>query len=74
MIARCDPRRRQRRGDTLRLLLGDRVLRVPWRIREALEVVAGRTELTPADLPLDSASALVLSRRLVREGLLEVVR
>ena len=61
-------------GDTLRLLLGDRVLRVPARIREALGVVAGRAELTPADLPLDPASALVLSRRLVREGLLEVVR
>ena len=61
-------------GDTLRLLLGDRVLRVPARIREALEVVAGHTELVPADLPLDPASALVLSRRLVREGLLEVVR
>ena len=61
-------------GDTLRLLLGDRVLRVPARIRESLEVVAGRTELTPGDLPLDPASALVLSRRLVREGLLEVVR
>ncbi len=60
--------------DTVRVLLGDRVLRVPIRIRGALEVVAARSELTPADLPLDPASALVLSRRLVREGLLEVVR
>ena len=61
-------------GDTVRLLLGDRVLRVPARIRDAVSVVAARPELTPADLPLDSASALVLCRRLVREGLLEVVR
>ena len=61
-------------GDTVRMLIGDRVLRLPARIREALEVVAARTELTPADLPLDPASALVLCRRLVREGLLEVVR
>jgi hypothetical protein len=61
-------------GDTLRLLLGDRVVRVPSRIRAAVDVVAERAELTPADLPLDAASALVLCRRLVREGLLEVVR
>ena len=61
-------------GDTLRLLLGDRVLRVPARLREAVDVVAARVELTPADLPLDDASSLVLCRRLVREGLLEVVR
>ena len=61
-------------GDTVRVLLGDRVLRVPSRIREAVTVVAARTELTPADLPLDPASALVLCRRLVREGLLEVAR
>ena len=61
-------------GDTLRLLLGDRVLRVPARLREAVDVVAGSSVLTPADLPLDTESALVLCRRLVREGLLEVVR
>ncbi len=60
--------------DVVRVLLGDRVLRVPARIRDAVDVVAARPELTPADLPLDPASALVLCRRLVREGLLEVVR
>lgn len=60
--------------DVVRVLLGDRVLRVPARIRDAVDVVAARHELTPADLPLDPASALVLCRRLVREGLLEVVR
>ncbi|SFA86055.1 Cupin superfamily protein [Nocardioides alpinus] len=61
-------------GDTVRVLLGDRVLRVPARIRGAVEVVASRDALSPADLPLDPASSLVLCRRLVREGLLEVVR
>ena len=62
-------------GDTVRVLLGDRVLRVPARLRPALEHVAAHRELSPADLPgLDAESALVLCRRLVREGLLEVVR
>ncbi len=61
-------------GDTVRVLLGDRVVRVPARIRDAVAVVASRAELTPADVALDPASALVLCRRLVREGLLEVVR
>lgn len=61
-------------GDTVRVLLGDRALRVPARIRGALDVVAARAVLTPADLPLDPASALVLCRRLVLEGLLEMVR
>ena len=61
-------------GDSLRLLLGDRVLRVPARLREAVDVVASAPRLAPRDLPLDPESALVLCRRLVREGLLEVVR
>jgi lysine-specific demethylase/histidyl-hydroxylase NO66 len=62
-------------GDTVRVLIGDRVLRIPARVRPALEHVAGHHELTPADLaPLDNESALVLCRRLVREGLLEVAR
>jgi hypothetical protein len=47
---------------------------VPSRVRPALEHVADHVELAPHDLPLDEDSALVLSRRLVREGLLEVVR
>lgn len=79
----ADTRLRRRRGhpcelvdegDTVRVLIGDRVLRVPARVRPALEHVAARRELSPADLPLDAESALVLCRRLVREGLLEVVR
>ena len=61
-------------GDTVRVLLGDRVLRVPARCARPSSWSRPRPELTPADLPLDPASALVLCRRLVREGLLEVVR
>ena len=61
-----------RDGDTIEVLLGDRSLTVPARLRGALQEVRSRAELTPADLPLDPQSALVLCRRLVREGLLEV--
>jgi hypothetical protein len=61
-------------GDRLRLLIGDRHLEVPARIEAAVEVVRDRTTLTPADLGLDDHSNLVLARRLVREGLLEVRR
>ncbi|WP_313960508.1 JmjC domain-containing protein [Nocardioides sp. zg-1228] len=80
----ADTRLRRRRGHpcvlvddggTVRVLIGDRVVRVPARVRPALEHVAAHAELTPGDLaPLDAESALVLCRRLVREGLLEVVR
>jgi hypothetical protein len=59
-------------GDRLRLLIGDRHLDVPLRISAAVDVVRDRTTLTPADLGLDAQSNLVLARRLVREGLLEV--
>jgi bifunctional lysine-specific demethylase and histidyl-hydroxylase NO66 len=62
-----------RDDDRLDVLLGDRVLEVPARIRPALEEVRRRTELRPRDLPLDEQSRLVLARRLVREGLLRVV-
>ena len=60
------------RGDQVEVLLGDRSLTVPARIRPALDEVRSRGELTPADLPLDPQSALVLCRRLLREGLLEI--
>jgi lysine-specific demethylase/histidyl-hydroxylase NO66 len=62
-------------GDRLRVLLGDREVVVPVRLAPALEVVRGAGTLTPADLAehLDEQSRLVLCRRLVREGLLEVV-
>ena len=59
-------------GDRLRLLIGDRYVEVPARILSAIEVVRDRVTLTPADLGLDATSNLVLARRLVREGLLEV--
>ncbi len=61
------------RGERLEVLLGDRILEVPGHLRPALDVVRGRAELRPRDLPLDEQSRLVLSRRLVREGLLRVV-
>jgi lysine-specific demethylase/histidyl-hydroxylase NO66 len=60
------------RGDQVEVLLGDRSMTGPARIRPALEEVRVRGELTPGDLPLDPQSSLVLCRRLVREGLLEL--
>jgi lysine-specific demethylase/histidyl-hydroxylase NO66 len=61
-------------GDRLHLLLGDRRVTVPARITDAVERARSLEVFTPDDLGLDPQSALVLSRRLVREGLLEVVR
>jgi len=63
-------------GDRLRVLLGDREMRVPGWLRPALMYVEHHQQLTPADLGalLDPESSLVLVRRLVREGLLEVAR
>jgi mannose-6-phosphate isomerase-like protein (cupin superfamily) len=62
------------RGERVEVLLGDRSLDAPAWIRPALEEVRARPRLTPADLGdvLDPQSRLVLCRRLVREGLLEV--
>jgi len=60
------------RGERIEVLLGDRSMTVPAWIRPALEEVRTRTTFTPADLPLDERSAIVLARRLVREGLLEL--
>ena len=63
------------RGDRLEVLLGDRSLDVPARLEPALEEIRRRAEMRPADLAehLDEQSRLVLCRRLVREGLLEIV-
>jgi mannose-6-phosphate isomerase-like protein (cupin superfamily) len=61
-------------GDRLHLLLGDRRLTVPARITDAVERARTLEVFTPDDLGLDPKSALVLSRRLIREGLLEVLR
>ncbi|WP_366558532.1 JmjC domain-containing protein [uncultured Nocardioides sp.] len=59
----------------VRVLLGDRHLDVPARVRPALERVAASARLSPSDLHdlLDPGSALVLCRRLVREGALTVL-
>jgi len=63
------------RTDRLEVLLGDRSLVVPAWLRPALEDLRSRSDLTPADLAdlLDPQSRLVLCRRLIHEGLLEVV-
>jgi len=63
-------------GERIVVLLGDRTLDVPRRLLPALERVRAMAELSPGDLAadLDEQSRLVLCRRLVREGLLEVVR
>lgn len=60
------------RGDQIEVLLGDRSLTCPARIRVALEELRSRADFVPGDLPLDEQSAVVLCRRLVREGLLEI--
>ncbi|MEV7396458.1 cupin domain-containing protein [Aeromicrobium sp. NPDC092404] len=64
------------RGDRIDILLGDRSIDVPAWLRPALDELRARRELTPQDLAdhLDPQSRLVLCRRLVREGLLEVSR
>lgn len=63
------------------LLLGDRRITIPAWLRPAIEQVRDTSSssssisapFTPADLPLDPQSRVVLCRRLVREGLLEVL-
>jgi lysine-specific demethylase/histidyl-hydroxylase NO66 len=62
------------RGDRLDVLLGDRSIDVPAYLEPALTEIRLRQELRPADLAehLDPQSRLVLCRRLVREGLLEI--
>jgi len=63
-------------ADRLRVLLGNRELRVPGWLAPPLELIRHGDVLRPAELHpwLDEASRLVLCRRLIREGLLEVVR
>ncbi len=59
----------------LRVLLGDRELRVPDWLEPVIRRIAASDGFTVRDLAgqLDPTSRLVLVRRLVREGLLEVV-
>ena len=61
-------------GTRLRLLLGDRVLDVPATLGPVLGHVLEQDQFIAADLAgwLDPQSRLVLVRRLVREGLLQV--
>jgi hypothetical protein len=75
---------RRRRGATctvlamdgeIRVLLADRELSLPLMASPALDHVTSRERFAVSELHpmLDPESALVLVRRLVREGLLEVV-
>ncbi|MGC4110338.1 MAG: cupin domain-containing protein [Nocardioides sp.] len=59
------------RGDRLELLLGDRSLDVPAWLAPAIDELRPGREFRPGDLPLSDESAVVLCRRLLREGLLE---
>ena len=60
--------------DRLLVLLGDRSLRMPLRLQEPLEHVAAHPSFRVGDLApwLDPQSRLVVTRRLVREGLLRI--
>jgi hypothetical protein len=62
-------------GDELSLLLGDRELRMPSWLGPPMERLTSGQPVVVADLAahLDDAGRLVLVRRLVVEGLLEVV-
>ena len=61
-------------GDRLVVLLGDRELRMPPRLRGAMEFVRDHPAFGVGDLApwLDEGSRLVVARRLVREGLLRI--
>ena len=62
--------------ERLRVRLGRREVRLPLFCEPALRRIELRTTFAPSDLPglADDESSLVLVRRLVREGALEVVR
>jgi hypothetical protein len=63
-------------ADSVRAILGRRELRMPSFCEAALRRVAAGSAFAPADLPglADDRSRVVLARRLMREGVLEVVR
>ncbi len=63
-------------SDRLVVHLGDRSLRLPMRLRPVMEHVRGTDSFAVSDLApwLDASGRLVLVRRLVREGLLRIVR
>ncbi len=60
---------------SLKVLLADRELEMPLATRDAMGLIAERERLRVSELHtvLDAESSVVLVRRLVREGLLEVV-
>ena len=62
--------------DRLSLLLGDRELRMPLRLTEAMEFVRDNASFRVGELApwLDAESRLVVARRLVREGLLRIAQ
>ena len=57
----------------LRVFLGDRALTMPSWLAPTIEHLANGGEIRVGDLAIDEQSRRVLVRRLVREGLLEVV-
>ena len=62
-----------REGDTVALVGGRRRLRLPASTAPALQVVLDRGAVDVADLTgLDAPSRVVLARRLVRDGFLEL--
>lgn len=67
--------RLSRAGSRLVVTLGDRVLRMPGALEPAMRRLVAGEPLSVADLDpwLDMQSRHVLARRLVREGLLEIV-
>lgn len=61
-------------GGELSVLLGDRELRMPGWLEPAMRVIAAGGRIPISDIPdLDEAGRLVLARRLIREGLIEVI-
>jgi hypothetical protein len=62
---------RRDRGERLLLMLGDRTIDVPSWLGPALDELRPGRVLTPRELPVSRQSAVVLCRRLLREGLLE---
>ena len=62
---------RRDRGERLLLMLGDRTLDVPAWLGPVLDELRPGRVLTPSELPVSPQSAVVLCRRLLREGLLE---
>src|SRR5205085_1267714 len=62
-------------GNRLTVLLGDRALAMPAGCEAAIRTIADRDHVRVGELEpyLDEAGRLVLVRRLIREGLLEVV-